>query len=150
MAEGKQLILAEYSQLGRQDQALGWTQTHHGERCWLWRGWVDLAPLAGLPHSLAAAMWKAGAGGNVCRGDAGLWLSLGNRGCHFPPWPPPRKIRATRNYTERPSPFHFEIQAFPPVKAFLPCRVPILKTSLVRTGNYSDCIFWFQILGKLS
>lgn len=27
---------------------------------------VDLAPLAGLLHSHAAAEWKAGAGANVC------------------------------------------------------------------------------------
>lgn len=71
---------------------------------------VDLAPLAGLPHCHAAAVWKAGAGANVCRGGAGLWLSLGNRGCHFSPWPPPRKIiKARRNYTEWPCPFQFEI-----------------------------------------
>lgn len=71
---------------------------------------VDLAPLAGLPHSRAAAVWKAGAGANVCRGDAGLWLSLESRVCHFSPWPPPRKIiKATRKNTEWPSSVHLEI-----------------------------------------
>lgn len=69
---------------------------------------VDLAPSAGLSHSHAAAVWKAAA--NVCRRDAGLCLSLGNRGCNFSPCTPARKItKATRNYTEWPSPFHFEI-----------------------------------------
>lgn len=71
---------------------------------------ADLAPLAGLPHSHVAAVWKAGAGANVCRGDARLWLSLGNGGCHFSPCISPEKIRkAMRNYTEWPSPFNFEI-----------------------------------------
>lgn len=36
------------------------------------------------------------------------------------------------------------------MKAFLPCRIPILKTSLYQTGKYSYCICWFQNLGKLS
>lgn len=71
---------------------------------------VDLAPLAHLPHPYAAAVWKAGAEANVCRGDAGLWFGLGNRGCHFSPCTPPRKIiKVTRNYTEWLSPVHFEI-----------------------------------------
>lgn len=96
--------------LGRQDQALGWTWTHHGEQHWLWRGWgwpCSLIRSFSLPCCSSVQSWSEA---NVCRGDAGLWLSLGNRGCNFPPCTTPRKIiKATGKYTEWPSPFHFEI-----------------------------------------
>lgn len=110
MANRKQLILAKHSHWeGRIKPQAGHRLTMRSSTgCG--EDEADLAPLAGLPHSHAAAVWKAGAGANVCRGDGGLWLSLENSVCHFSPCMPPRKIiKATRNYTEWPSPFHFEI-----------------------------------------
>lgn len=72
MAERKQLILAKSSHEEGRIKPWAGRRLTMGSSTGCGEDEVDLAPSAGLPHSHAAA------GANVCRGDDGFWLSLGN------------------------------------------------------------------------